>query len=93
MFMNFKVRWRRLSIQFAGFISEFILHVFCFFKIQLNSQVILAMTLNLLDCSLTPRDRMACIDGGICHLDKDHLDFFVLGDTGGLFFECFVVFN
>lgn len=27
---------------------------------------------------------MACIDGKVCHLDKDHLDFFVLGDTGGL---------
>jgi hypothetical protein len=41
------------------------------------------MVLDLLDCSLTPRDRMACLDGKICHLDKDHLDFFVLGDTGG----------
>ncbi|KAI6220170.1 Tartrate-resistant acid phosphatase type 5 [Aphelenchoides besseyi] len=32
--------------------------------------------------SLTPRDRTACIDGRVCHLDKDYLDFFVIGDTG-----------
>lgn len=27
---------------------------------------------------------MACIDGNVCHLEKEHLDFFILGDTGGL---------
>ncbi|KAI6225391.1 Tartrate-resistant acid phosphatase type 5 [Aphelenchoides fujianensis] len=34
--------------------------------------------------TLTPRDRLACTDGRVCHLDKDFLDFFVIGDTGGL---------
>jgi hypothetical protein len=27
---------------------------------------------------------MACIDGKVCHIDKDQIDFFLLGDTGGL---------
>lgn len=46
--------------------------------------LVVAALLNVIEgSSLTPRDRMACIDGKICHLDKDHLDFFVLGDTGG----------
>ena len=30
---------------------------------------------------------MACIDGNICHLDKEHLDFFVTGDIGGISFD------
>lgn len=28
-------------------------------------------------------DRLACTNGRVCDIDKDHMDFFLLGDTGG----------
>ncbi|CAD5207403.1 unnamed protein product [Bursaphelenchus okinawaensis] len=33
------------------------------------------------------QDRLACTNGNVCRVNKDHLDFFVLGDTGGISFD------
>ncbi|KAI6181648.1 Tartrate-resistant acid phosphatase type 5 [Aphelenchoides besseyi] len=37
--------------------------------------------------SLVPSQRVECTKGDVCALDKDQLDFIVVGDTGGLAFD------
>lgn len=52
--------------------------LFCIFLLFCN----LLLATNVF--SVPFAERLACVNGNVCNVNKDHLDFFVLGDTGGI---------